>query len=345
MFRNIKWAMAHTAGFSAAVLLSFCLAACTLEPDIKTIHNEVINNSTKTWTVTFSAGTGNVYSAPEPQQVAKNGLAEEPAFPPVLQGCNFTGWFTTVNPPVEWDFYDNKVTKNMTLTAGWELVDSDVVSVIFNSNGGIPAFYQSNVELDSLSGDALIPEPADLPVYAGHTFLGWFTDDLLTTQWDFNTDTVVDQGTAPTLIAGWNELVEGDHSVIFDSKAKDADPRLRQINVTGSVAVTMPADPTRPGYTFDDWYTDPGCTIAWDDATVIDSNITLYAKWIPITYTVGYDANDAYVTGTVTGTMTPSDHTYNVYKTLSANKYACIGYLFDRWNTKDDGSGTSYTDA
>lgn len=44
-------------------------------------------------------------------------------------------------------------------------------------------------------------------------------------------------------------------------------------------SVTKPADPTREGYTFAGWYTDEACTEAYDFATAVTSDMTLYAKW------------------------------------------------------------------
>lgn len=44
-------------------------------------------------------------------------------------------------------------------------------------------------------------------------------------------------------------------------------------------SVTKPADPTREGYTFVGWYTDAACTKAYDFATAVTSDLTLYAKW------------------------------------------------------------------
>lgn len=45
-------------------------------------------------------------------------------------------------------------------------------------------------------------------------------------------------------------------------------------------SVTKPADPTREGYTFAGWYTDAACTKAYDFATAVTSDLTLYAKWV-----------------------------------------------------------------
>ena len=41
-----------------------------------------------------------------------------------------------------------------------------------------------------------------------------------------------------------------------------------------------PENPTREGYTFEGWYTDKECTVAFDfDKDLIEKDITLYAKW------------------------------------------------------------------
>lgn len=57
------------------------------------------------------------------------------------------------------------------------------------------------------------------------------------------------------------------------------------------------------------------------------------------TYKVSYNSNGG--TGT---TMSSSSHTYDTVKNLTANTYTKTGYTFHGWNTKADGSGTSYAD-
>ncbi len=56
------------------------------------------------------------------------------------------------------------------------------------------------------------------------------------------------------------------------------------------------------------------------------------------TYSVVYNKNGG------TGTMANSSHTYDTAKKLSANTYTKTGYTFQEWNTRADGSGTSYGD-
>ena len=64
--------------------------------------------------------------------------------------------------------------------------------------------------------------------------------------------------------------------------------------------------------------------------------MTLYAQWTANTYTVAYNKNGG------SGVMTSGTHTYDATKSLTANAFTRTGYTFTGWNTKADGSGTSY---
>ncbi len=61
-------------------------------------------------------------------------------------------------------------------------------------------------------------------------------------------------------------------------------------------------------------------------------------KCDPITYKVKYNANSG------SGTMTDSTHTYDTAKALTANSFTKTNHDFIGWNTKEDGTGTAYTD-
>lgn len=69
------------------------------------------------------------------------------------------------------------------------------------------------------------------------------------------------------------------------------------------------------------------------------SNCTLTAQWLANTYTVAYNGN-----GADDGSTASSSHTYGTAKNLTSNGFIKIGYNFAGWNTKADGSGTSYSD-
>ena len=75
-------------------------------------------------------------------------------------------------------------------------------------------------------------------------------------------------------------------------------------------------------------------------ATTPNGTITLYAIWTKNKYTVIYNPNAP--TETTTGSMENSKYEYNTKARLSENEYQRIGYTFKNWNTKPDGTGTTY---
>ena len=106
---------------------------------------------------------------------------------------------------------------------------------------------------------------------------------------------------------------------------------------------TTTAEPTRPsnktGYHFDRWL--DNANNPYDFTQPVTKNETIHATYLPNAYKVRYNAN----AGDATGTMTDSDHVYDVAKNLNSNAFSRPGYVFDGWNTEANGSGTNYTDA
>jgi len=103
---------------------------------------------------------------------------------------------------------------------------------------------------------------------------------------------------------------------------------------------------TKTGYTFKNWNTkaDGSGTSYADKASVKNltatagGTVNLYAQWTANKYTVAYNANGG------TGTMANQELTYDKAATLNANTFKRTGYRFNGWNTKADGTGTSYAD-
>ena len=97
--------------------------------------------------------------------------------------------------------------------------------------------------------------------------------------------------------------------------------------------------PTRTGYTFVKWNTkSDGSGTNYSPGASYTNNaaVTLYAIWKINTYSVSYNANGG------SGAPAQQTKTYGVNLTLSTTRPTRTGYTFSKWNTKSDGSGTSY---
>lgn len=104
--------------------------------------------------------------------------------------------------------------------------------------------------------------------------------------------------------------------------------------------------PTRTGYTFDGWATSAGGAVEYQPGGTYsgNGNVTLYAKWTPITYQITYDANGG------TGAPDAQTKTYGVSLTLSDTTPTRTNYNFLGWGTSAGATtvaylpGASYTD-
>lgn len=103
----------------------------------------------------------------------------------------------------------------------------------------------------------------------------------------------------------------------------------------GNSATVANSASSRTGYTISGWNTaaDGGGTsyTAGDTFTFLSST-TLYAAWLPHTYTINYNANGG------SGSTASSSHTYGVSKALTVNSFTRTGYSFAGWATSIGGA-------
>jgi len=71
------------------------------------------------------------------------------------------------------------------------------------------------------------------------------------------------------------------HTVTFDKNGGDTEAVPSTLTVKdGETAAALPAPPTRSGYTFAGWNTQPdGSGTVFDGTTVVSGNVTVYAQW------------------------------------------------------------------
>lgn len=96
----------------------------------------------------------------------------------------------------------------------------------------------------------------------------------------------------------------------------------------GGATVVQPQNPSAVGYEFGGWYKDEQCTDAnkYDFNTKVTADLTLYAKWTQITYTVTFDPKGGNFTVT-----TPVTVNHGATVTKPIDDPTKDGYTFGGW--------------
>ncbi|MBO4425592.1 MAG: InlB B-repeat-containing protein [Clostridiales bacterium] len=173
-------------------------------------------------------------------------------------------------------------------------------------------------------GDGIVAQTVDSgdkasapssPSEEGYTFAGWYTDPDCTEKYDFDSPVKSDI----TLYAKWTAVT---YTVSFDTDGVGSAPSSQTVKHGGTV--TKPSNPSAEGYTFNGWYTNNDCTERYDFDTKVTSDITIYAGWTHIAYTVSFDTDDL-------GTEPEPQTVYHgdmVSPPVSPSEY---GYTFTGW--------------
>ena len=160
---------------------------------------------------------------------------------------------------------EENITRIGTGTAVAQAVEDGMYRVTFDTLEGSEIPYQD------VEKDANIVKPTD-PIKENYTFVNWYyASDGSGTAVNFSTKKVTDD---VVIYAKW---VVNTYTVTYDSKEGSEVPS-EEVNY-GEVA-TKPTDPIKENYTFVNWFTDDDDFLEeYDFATVVTSDITLYAKW------------------------------------------------------------------
>lgn len=237
----------------------------------------------------------------------------------IITGSTFNGWYTDAEFTKE--FTKSKMPANdVTLYAQWIKNDHKV------------SIFVDDIEKDPVTvkyGDkfADFKDKIAAPTKDGFGFAGWFLNKT-----DANPiadDYVITKDIE--LHAKWNAKI---FTLTFDSNGGSA---VQSTTYAFNSTITAPTAPTKTGYTFAGWYLGEN-RFDFTAQKMPASNITLVAKWNANSYTVQYFAN------TGEGTLNDSKLTIEGELTLPTNTFTKVGYTFTGWNTKADGTGTTYAD-
>ena len=278
-------------------------------------ENEVISQDPPSGTVASVDDTITVFYA----------TAEPIAFIPVVAGMskneakeelsNFTVEFRKI--------YDSEVEEGLVIRTspeGGMNVPKGSTIVVYISKGPQPV----KVTFDYGDGSISTTETKyyekpygslPTPTRNGYTFSGWYLSMAYTRE--ITSSDTVNNSEDHTLYARWTA---GEYTVSFNSNGGSA---VSPIGVTyGKKYGNLPL-PTKPGYTFDGWYTDSGEKVTADSTVNVDRNHTLNAKWRENTYTVSFNTNGGSSVGSIS---VKYGDTYGTLPTTQKDYYTFTGW-------------------
>lgn len=233
---------------------------------------------------------------------------------PTRTGYTFGGWYANSS------FSGSAVTTiptgstgNKTYYAKWNLV---TYTISYSLDGGTisgnPTSY--NVTTSTFT----LPTPTK----TGYTFLGWTGSNGTTA----STSVSISQGSTgnKSYTANWKI---NSYKLTYNANGGSVSTASKSLTY-GSAYGTLPT-PTRSGYKFNGWYTAAsGGTKVSDTTTIGASNVTIYAQWSLVTYTITYNLNG--------GTNSSSNPiSYNVTSSaITLANPTRTGYTFGGWYTE-----------
>ena len=231
----------------------------------ETAKTVIIDKKLPTYTVAFNMNEHG--TAPATQNVREGYKAVEPEAP-VAAGWIFAGWYEEKACINRYDF-ETPVTGPITLYACWLDASKTYYKVSFDLNGhGTSIPPVQNVEAGAKATEPAAPFTTD-----EYDFAGWCTDKAGNDAYSFDTPVNADI----ILYAKWVGKTK-HYTVSFDLNGKGSTPIASQTVEEGQTA-TVPAVPEDSDYSFTGWYTEKECVNAYDFATPVTANITLYAGW------------------------------------------------------------------
>ena len=132
------------------------------------------------YTVTFKSDENTVINTVTVKEGNSVGEPENP----VKDGYQFDGWYTDVNCTDKYDF-NTVVSADLTLYAKWLAK----YTVSFDTDGG------STVEPQTVVTGNKATKPTSTPTKKGYNFVGWYTDNTYTTEFDFENTIITDNTT------------------------------------------------------------------------------------------------------------------------------------------------------
>ena len=293
---------------------------------------EYTKTAAQTYTVSYNANGGS--NAPASQTKVHGVTLTLSSTIPYRFNYELLGWSASSSATTATYTAGGSYTGNasVTLYAVWKYKPA-TYTVSYDANGGTGApgrqtkTYGVTLTLTTIQ-----------PTRKNYLFLGWSKDRNATSA-SYSAGGSYTNNADVTLYAVWQYNPE-TYSIRYDANGGTGAPASQ--TKTYGVPLTLSAvKPTRAGYEFLGWSTDPTTMLtnyAPGERYTDEASVTLYAVWryIPKIYEVKYDANG--------GGNTPASQTKteDVTLTLTSTIPTRYGYTFKGWATNPNATSATY---
>ena len=208
---------------------------------------------------------------------------------------------------------------DITVTAVWQTVTYTLDMVMENDEGGYDGHYEGEENRTSFTvedGFTFIEPICDI---RGYEFKGWYT---LKNDGDKVEGIALGTVGNKTYYARWQR---SEYTIVYRNTENAVNGNPTSYNVE-SESITL-IDPSKTGYTFAGWYTDPGFGQIADTTIETGSigNLEFYAKWNAIVYSVDYVLYE--------GVNGDNPTSYTVEDEITLCAATRDGYSFGGWFT------------
>lgn len=224
--------------------------------------------SNQGYTVTFNSKGGS--NVPAISDITKGSKIDNLPTP-TYEGYIFKGWYTDEACTQVFDS-NSEVNEDITLYAKWIPLEIVRIEASYTGNNLIAgtAINKSDIDVFAVYNDGTrkIISPTKFDI--NPRVISNIGNNTIEVSYDGKTANVIIYGIEDNRIC----------TVTFDSQGGSSVPPIS--NVKKGDKITLPANPIRNEYFFAGWYTQKNCLTKFSSDTEITSDMTLYAKWVPL---------------------------------------------------------------
>ena len=288
--------------------------------------------SAQTYTISYNANGGS--NVPASQTKVHGVTLTLSSTVPYRTNYEFVGWSASSSATTATYTAGGSYTGNVSVTlfAVWKYKPA-TYTVSYDANGGTGApGRQTKTYGVTLTLTTLIPTRRN------YSFVGWSKDRNATSA-SYTAGGSYTDNADVTLYAVWRYDPE-TYSIRYNANGGTGAPASQ--TQTNGIPLTLSAvKPTRAGYEFLGWSTDPTTMLtnyAPGERYTDEASVTLYAVWryIPKTYTVSYDANGG---GNTPASQTKTEDVTLILTSTIPTRY---GYTFKGWAMSSSATSATY---